>query len=74
MGPCGPCAEFYYDRGDQYGPADRDLGTNDRYTEIRNNVFMSYHRDANSKLTQLSQKNVDTGMGFERLCIVSMVS
>lgn len=70
IGPCGPCAEFYYDRGEAYGPTDRDMGVNDRYTEIWNNVFMCYYSDGSGKLTELPQKNVDTGMGFERLLLV----
>ncbi len=70
IGPCGPCAEFYYDRGEAYGPTDRDMWVNDRYTEIWNNVFMSYYSDGSGKLTELPQKNVDTGMGFERLLLV----
>ena len=70
VGPCGPCCEFYYDRGDDYGPADRDMGVNDRYTEIRNNVFMAYYDDGTGHLVELPAKNVDTGMGFERLMMV----
>lgn len=70
MGPCGPCCEIFYDRGDAYGPADRNIGENDRYTEIWNNVFMQYYRDESGTLTQLPQMNVDTGMGLERLCMV----
>lgn len=70
VGPCGPCCEFYYDRGDEYGVADWDLGENDRYTEIRNNVFMAYYADGTGSLTELPAKNVDTGMGFERLLMV----
>lgn len=69
VGPCGPCVEFYYDRGDAFWPADRDMGVNDRYTEIRNNVMMSYYRDG-SGTTVPGQQNVDTGEGFERLCMV----
>lgn len=80
VGPCGPCCEFYYDRWEEghiyIDPingedmlSDRWLGINDRYTEIWNNVFMEYYGD-NGKLTPLSQQNVDTGMWFERLCMV----
>ena len=80
VGPCGPCCEFYYDRWEEgqiyIDPingedmlSDRWLGVNDRYTEIWNNVFMEYYWD-NGKLTPLSQQNVDTGMWFERLCMV----
>ncbi len=71
VGPCGPCVEFYYDRGADFGPEDRDMGVNDRYTEIRNNVMMSYYQDGSGNgFQELSQKNVDTGMGFERLNMV----
>lgn len=70
VGPCGPCCEIYYDRGDDYGPADWDMGVNDRYTEIWNNVFMSYYDDGSCNLVELPAKNVDTGMGFERLMMV----
>lgn len=71
VGPCGPCVEFYYDRGDAFGPDDWDMGVNDRYTEIRNNVMMSYYQDGSGNGFQpLAQKNVDTGMGFERLNMV----
>jgi alanyl-tRNA synthetase len=45
VGPCGPCVEFYYDRGEKFGPEDWDMGVNDRYTEIWNNVMMAYYRD-----------------------------
>ncbi len=68
--PCGPCCEFYYDRGEGYGPADWDLGENDRYTEIWNNVFMAYYADGTGNLIELPAKNVDTGMWFERLLMV----
>jgi alanyl-tRNA synthetase len=70
VGPCGPCCEIYYDRGDDYGPADWDMGENDRYTEIWNNVFMAYYDDGSGNLVELPAKNVDTGMGFERLMMV----
>ncbi|MFA7285085.1 MAG: alanine--tRNA ligase-related protein [Candidatus Absconditabacterales bacterium] len=71
VGPCGPCVEFYYDRGESFGPDDWDMGVNDRYTEIRNNVMMSYYQDGSGNGFQpLAQKNVDTGMGFERLNMV----
>lgn len=70
VGPCGPCCEFYYDRGDEYGVNDRDMWENDRYTEIWNNVFMAYYADGSGSLTELPAKNVDTGMGFERLLMV----
>lgn len=70
VGPCGPCCEFYYDRGDEYGVADWDMWENDRYTEIRNNVFMAYYADGTGSLAELPAKNVDTGMWFERLLMV----
>lgn len=82
IGPCGPCCEFYYDRGIDgqiyIDPitgddmlSDWDIGINDRYTEIWNNVFMSYYQDGSGNgFTPLSQTNVDTGMWFERLCMV----
>lgn len=70
VGPCGPCCEFYYDRGEQYGADDRDMGVNDRYTEIWNNVFMAYYDDGSGNLVELPAKNVDTGMWFERLLMV----
>jgi alanyl-tRNA synthetase len=70
VGPCGPCCEIYYDRGDDYGTDDWDMGTNDRYTEIWNNVFMAYYDDGSCNLVELPAKNVDTGMGFERLMMV----
>lgn len=82
IGPCGPCCEFYYDRGidgqiyidpitgDDMA-SDWDIGVNDRYTEIRNNVFMAYYQDwSGNGFTPLSQTNVDTGMWFERLIMV----
>lgn len=67
VGPCGPCVEFYFDRWDDaFGPADWDMGVNDRYTEVRNNVMMAYYRDGSGS-TEPGQQNVDTGMWFERL-------
>lgn len=70
VGPCGPCCEFYYDRGDWYGNEDWDMWVNDRYTEIWNNVFMAYYDDGTGNLVELPTKNVDTGMWFERLVMV----
>lgn len=69
VGPCGPCVEFYYDRGEKFGPEDWDMGVNDRYTEIWNNVMMAYYRDGSGS-TVPWQQNVDTGMWFERLNMV----
>jgi alanyl-tRNA synthetase len=68
--PCGPSCEFFFDRGDARGPADWNLGTNDRYIEVWNNVFMEFYKHADGSLTQLPQQNVDTGMGFERITMV----
>ncbi|HMT01052.1 MAG TPA: alanine--tRNA ligase [Candidatus Absconditabacterales bacterium] len=69
VGPCGPCCEIFVDRGEAYGPADRNIGTNDRYTEVWNNVFMEFYKDDQGNYTKLKQQNVDTGMGLERLCM-----
>ena len=70
-GPCGPCSEIHYDRGEKYG---EDLGPNcddnQRYVEIWNLVFMEYEKKADGTYEKLSQKNVDTGVGFERLLAV----
>jgi alanyl-tRNA synthetase len=57
IGPCWPCAEFHYDRGDAYGENDWDIGENDRFIEIRNNVFMEFYKDDAGEFTQLSQQN-----------------
>ncbi len=70
IGPCGPSAEFHYDRGEEWGPSDRNIGENDRYVEIWNNVFMEFYKDEDGKFSPLSQQNIDTGMGFERLNMV----
>lgn len=76
-GPCGPCSEIHYDRGDLATQAatfkDPILGVNgenDRYIEIWNNVFMQYERLSDGSLVPLKAKNVDTGMGFERICSI----
>ncbi|MDR1760141.1 MAG: alanine--tRNA ligase [Fibrobacter sp.] len=76
-GPCGPCSEIHYDRGDLATQketfADPILGVNganDRYIEIWNNVFMQYERISTGELIPLKAKNVDTGMGFERVCAI----
>ncbi len=70
-GPCGPCSEIHYDRGEQYGA---DVGPNSdenqRYVEIWNLVFMEYDKKEDGSYEKLSQKNVDTGVGFERLLAV----
>lgn len=76
-GPCGPCSEVYYDRGKKYGCGSPDCTVGcecDRYMEIWNNVFTQFDNDGNNNYTELEQKNIDTGMGLERLaCIVQEV-
>ncbi len=76
-GPCGPCSEIHHDRGDISTQAEtfKDPvlgvnGENDRYIEIWNNVFMQYERLSDGSLVPLKAKNVDTGMGFERICAI----
>jgi len=76
-GPCGPCSEVYYDRGPEYGCGRPDCTVGcecDRYMEIWNNVFTQFDNDGNNNYTELEQKNIDTGMGLERLaCVVQGV-
>ncbi|MCQ4688767.1 alanine--tRNA ligase [Clostridium sp. SL.3.18] len=76
-GPCGPCSEVYYDRGESYGCGSPDCTVGcecDRYMEIWNNVFTQFDNDGDNNYTELEQKNIDTGMGLERLaCIVQEV-
>ena len=76
-GPCGPCSEVYYDRGEEYGCGKPDCTVGcdcDRYMEIWNNVFTQFDNDGQGNYTELEQKNIDTGMGLERLaCIVQGV-
>jgi len=72
-GPCGPCSEIYYDRGEKYGCGDPDCTVGcecDRYIEVWNNVFTQFESDGNGKYEELEQKNIDTGMGLERLAVV----
>lgn len=72
-GPCGPCSEIYYDRGEKYGCGKPDCTVGcecDRYMEIWNNVFTQFDNDGNGNYTELEQKNIDTGMGLERLAVV----
>ena len=76
-GPCGPCSEIYFDRGEKYGCGSPDCGPGcecDRFTEFWNNVFSQFDNDGNGNYTELAQKNIDTGMGLERLaCIMQDV-
>ena len=71
-GPCGPCSEIYYDRGEKYGCGKPGCTVGcecDRYMEIWNNVFTQFENDGNGNYTELKQKNIDTGMGLERLAV-----
>ena len=72
-GPCGPCSEIYYDRGEKYGCGKPDCTVGcdcDRYMEVWNNVFTQFDNDGQGHYTELDQKNIDTGMGLERLAVV----
>ena len=72
-GPCGPCSEIYFDRGLKYGCGSPDCKPGcdcDRFMEIWNNVFSQFNNDGNGNYTELAQKNIDTGMGLERLACV----
>ena len=72
-GPCGPCSEIYFDRGSKYGCGSPDCKPGcdcDRFMEIWNNVFSQFNNDGNGNYTELAQKNIDTGMGLERLACV----
>ncbi len=72
-GPCGPCSEVYYDRGEKYGCGSPDCKVGcecDRYMEVWNNVFTQFDNDGHNNYTELEQKNIDTGMGLERLAVV----
>jgi len=73
-GPCGPCSEVYYDRGEEWGCGSPDCKVGcdcDRYIEVWNNVFSQFESDGAGNYTELKQKNIDTGMGLERLACVS---
>lgn len=76
-GPCGPCSEIYFDRGEKYGCGSPDCGPGcecDRFTEFWNNVFTQFDNDGNNNYTPLAHPNIDTGMGLERLaCIMQGV-
>ena len=72
-GPCGPCSEIYYDRGEKYGCGSPDCTVGcdcDRYMEVWNNVFTQFDNDGKGNYEELEQKNIDTGMGLERLASV----
>lgn len=72
-GPCGPCSEIYYDRGEKYGCGKPDCTVGcdcDRFIEVWNNVFTQFDSDGKGNYTELASKNIDTGMGLERLAVV----
>ena len=72
-GPCGPCSEIYYDRGEKYGCGKPGCTVGcdcDRYMEVWNNVFTQFENDGHNNYTTLKQKNIDTGMGLERLAVI----
>ncbi len=72
-GPCGPCSEIYYDRGEKYGCGKPTCTVGcdcDRYIEVWNNVFSQFNNDGHGHYTELEHKNIDTGMGLERLAVV----
>lgn len=72
-GPCGPCSEIYYDRGEKYGCGKPDCKVGcecDRYMEVWNNVFTQFNGDGHGGYEELENKNIDTGMGLERLAVV----
>ena len=72
-GPCGPCSEIYFDRGEEYGCGKPNCAPGcdcDRYMEVWNNVFSQFDNDGNGNYSDLIQKNIDTGMGLERLAVV----
>lgn len=69
-GPCGPCSEVYYDRGEKYGKDEYVGSEGDRFIEVWNNVFTQFESDGKGNYTELANKNIDTGMGLERLAVV----
>ena len=72
-GPCGPCSEIYYDRGEKYGCGSPDCKVGcecDRFMEVWNNVFTQFNGDGHGGYEELENKNIDTGMGLERLAVV----
>ena len=72
-GPCGPCSEIYYDRGEKYGCGDPGCKVGcecDRFMEVWNNVFTQFNGDGHGGYEELENKNIDTGMGLERLAVV----
>ncbi len=71
-GPCGPCSEIFYDTGEQYasGPDDNGPNTGNRWVEIWNLVFQQFNREADGKKTELPRKQIDTGLGLERLLAI----
>ena len=70
-GPCGPCSEIYYDRGEKWGNGPEDVmgGEGDRFMEVWNIVFSQFNNDGHGNYTELEHKNIDTGMGLERLAV-----
>ena len=73
-GPCGPCSELLYDRGDKYGPAKspKEDASGERYLEFWNLVFMQFSRDASGKMEPLPKQSIDTGAGLERIVSLKM--
>ena len=72
-GPCGPCSELYYDLAPEMGPQGADLEDDSRFIEYYNLVFMEMNRGPDGQLTPLAAKNIDTGLGLERLAQILQV-